>query len=77
VYNSANANPCSMPIWVSLICRSRFMGSTINEIVVRSIKEKMYMSINTATLYQAANDEGNADESLPAATPAAWDCVAI
>ncbi len=40
------------------MCRSRFMGSTIKEIVVRSMNEKMYISISTATLYQAANDEG-------------------
>jgi hypothetical protein len=66
-----------MPIWVSLICRSRFIGSTINEMVVRSMNEKIYISISTATLYQAANAEGYADESLLAAASMDWDCVAI
>ena len=47
-----------MPIWVSLICRSRFIGSTISEIVVRSMNEKMYINISTATLYHAAEDVG-------------------
>ena len=77
VYSSANANPCSRPIWVSLICRSRFIGSTNNEIVVRSMNEKIYINISTATLYQAANEEGYADESLLAAAAMELDCVAI
>jgi hypothetical protein len=53
------------------------MGSTIKEIVVRSMNEKMYMSMRTATLYQAVNDEGWEAESLLAAMSAAWICVAI
>jgi hypothetical protein len=76
VYNSANASPCSMPIWVSLMCKSRFIGSTSSEIVVRSMNEKMYISIRTATLYHAAKEDGYGDESLLTAT-AALDCVAI
>jgi hypothetical protein len=42
----------------TLMCKSRFIGSTSKEIVVRSMKEKMYMSMSTATLYHAANDDG-------------------
>src|ERR1700722_8919876 len=71
VYSSANASPCNMPICVSLMCKSRFIGSTSNEIVVRSMKENIYMSMSTATLYHAANDDGYEDESPLAVTSVA------
>jgi hypothetical protein len=80
VYSSANAKPCSMPICVSLMCKSRFIGSTSSEIVVRSMKENMYISISTATLYQAAKEVGYEDESLLAAMSTldcAGDCARL
>src|SRR5579859_4694767 len=64
-----------MPIWVSLMCRSRFIGSTSREIVVRSMKENMYISMSTATLYHAANEEGYAD--VASAVLIASECAAI
>src|SRR5450631_1221445 len=76
VYSNANASPCNIPICVSLICRSRFIGSTSNEIVVRSMKEKTYISISTATLYHAAKDDGYDDESLLAPL-AVLNCAAM
>src|ERR1700679_1256506 len=65
-----------MPIWVSLMCRSRFIGSTSKEIVVRSMKENMYISISTATLYHAAKDDGYVDGSS-APVLVALECAAI